>query len=107
MSRAQHTPGPWFLHSDGTIRVQQERPGAYAEPLCYASPWREESYQGDDATDETMANGRLMAAAPELLDALRNLLGCGLANKIDHMDTGGQMAVSKVRAAIAKATGSA
>lgn len=105
MSAAKPTPGPWFLHSDGTIRVQQERPGAYAEPLCYASPWREESYQGADSTEETMANGRLMAAAPELLAALRNLLGCGLANKIDHMDTGGQMAVSQARAAIAKAAG--
>jgi hypothetical protein len=57
MTGATHTPGPWFCEYGAD--------GYYG--LCH---------NGDEALDSNIAeNERLIAAAPELLEALRQLLG--------------------------------
>ena len=65
---SKHTPGPWEVEANGvTVRQQKKR---YAMKICRA--W--EIYM---ARSEREANARLIAAAPELLAALKALLeGC-------------------------------
>jgi hypothetical protein len=76
----QHTPGPWFQFDEGgttyaSVVWGPEGPGYGAVAYCspYSSP-----------TDKDIANARLIAAAPDLLDALNGLLDgldenrCGL-----------------------------
>lgn len=78
MSAAKHTPGPWEFLEDG--RTEDE--GNAARPLTICSPARDdlaEIYSRDDATvsvsrGEAIANARLIAAAPELLACLLELL---------------------------------
>jgi hypothetical protein len=71
MSEVKHTPGPWIItqESYGTVirgaEVVRESDG-YEYPFreYVASTWGERS-------DTTDADARLIAAAPEMLDALR------------------------------------
>lgn len=85
----QHTPGPWFLGDTALIEDANGKPfaGAY---------WDDE----DIPEAVSIANARLMAAAPDLLEALN--LACdevGYAMPADIL--------KKVHAAIAKAEGRA
>lgn len=69
MSDAKHTPGPWT--TSGT--VVSARVGASQRPVCeisIAAPSKGKRYSVDDHRPELMANARLIAAAPELLEAL-------------------------------------
>lgn len=63
----KHTPGPWSINSwpqaDADIRI-----GATGTPCLAVVPLRFVSI------NEQAANSRLIAAAPELLEALRALL---------------------------------
>jgi hypothetical protein len=94
---AGHSPGPWHVQPHHTKRgeflyVSNE---AHALALVYVQP---------DAAARR-ANARLIAAAPDLLAAIRSALGC-----LDD-PTGGQhvadmrRAATLLRAAIAKAEG--
>lgn len=95
MSNAQHTPGPWVWQHwpDGTHTVAQSSTlGTIA--TIFPGPQEEEQ----------AANARLIAAAPELLEAL--------TWAVRFIDTYASKAagpatpeVNKCRAAIAKATG--
>ncbi|HDS1140228.1 TPA: hypothetical protein QDZ75_004306 [Stenotrophomonas maltophilia] len=64
--------------------------------------------QGRNRTesDEVEANARLIAAAPELLEALKDLIGWVPGGVHFHTDAP-QRAVERASAAIAKATGEA
>ena len=83
----QHTPGPWHVNELGNVADKTRIViGVIATTF--------ESYSGE-------ANARLIAAAPDLLEALKEMLD-------GHEDacTGyGEGAADKARAAIAKATG--
>ncbi len=90
---AKHTPGPWAYRQDDTgedgfVVVSEGRP--YVATV----------HSG--ARDWTESNARLIAAAPDLLEAL---------TLADTMLSGANMNAKvvtlKVRAAIAKATGAA
>lgn len=60
--RAKHTPGPWALDSNGPgHEVVLARGGRHAVAAV----------QGTDDHQENLANGHLMAAAPDLLVALK------------------------------------
>lgn len=71
-----HTPGPWFYCKNGTI---------------YANDFKKTivGINGEGANLEDLSNARLIAAAPELLEALR-LCECelslyvGLADKSNN-----------------------
>lgn len=67
MSNTTHTPGPWAtaVVVKDFVSVIDEKNGQYIADVYYRSD--------DDGNNETEANARLIAAAPELLDALVSL----------------------------------
>lgn len=103
MSEAKHTPGPWWATEEGV----RDRGGF----ICSTRPaWR---YPGQDErfekeTKERAANKLLIAAAPELLDALK--VAMSRINDLLEADDGqahkeARKALPKMESAIAKATG--
>ena len=84
----KHTPGPWMHDDDGLI---------YANGAIIADPNCESSQILD--IDEREANARLIAKAPELLDALEHLLH---EADYENLETAGKR---KARALIAEIEG--
>jgi hypothetical protein len=109
-----HTPGPWELGS-------KEHGDEYALCIVQNSSWRgqqfiarAEPFGAHEGMDEAEANARLIAAAPELLEALKaffaawDMLPNGVYDKevIEHwIETELSDKVRLMRAAIAKAEG--
>ena len=85
MSETKHTPGPWRVANGVQIRSQRDQ---------IAKIWMMRNGEGN-------ANARLIAAAPELLEALQTVVAnapepyCAITRAVD----------AQCRAAIAKATG--
>ena len=92
MSELKHTPGPWSVVANGghsyTIR------GSRNEAICDTSIWLH-----SDPHSESRANAHLIAAAPDLLEALEDLL------TICDGDPDEPDEIGWARAAIAKAKG--
>ena len=95
MSASDHTPGPWQLHkSDDTLVIGTD--GREVAEACG-------DYTEEAEWPRMEANARLIAAAPELLAALKRaeshfgMLPSG-------MDEPGSV-MAEIRAAIAKAEG--
>ena len=91
-----HTPGPWVtirsgMRDNSAVATIEEKPPEMEEPNYWLVA------QANTLRDEWEANARLIAAAPDLLEALEMLL--------EFPKTG--PAITAARAAIAKATGSA
>ena len=113
---SKHTPGPWYVITDKHGYTCISTPDddhvvcfghGYDEYGGFKAPWRD-GYDapGDNRhDDECKANARLIAAAPELLEASRFLIESVEASEdgMDRLLTAFDMA----RAAIAKATGEA
>lgn len=103
MKEAKHTPGPWQtdrnnVHSGQIATVHH----------CLNNDWVEIWSPDAFAETEEMqeANARLIAAAPELLDALEDLVSfMNLAPELANYDI--EVELEDARAAIAKATGRA
>ena len=94
---SKHTPGPWTPHprfSDGA----EVRSIAQVAWCGAAAAYGESGNQTIDAA-EACANARLIAAAPDLLDACVRLLDA--VARGDHK----AKAIDAARAAVAKATG--
>ena len=95
---SNHAPGPWQLSGKTVSHIWKTRRYAVA------------TVNGKLFTPEcTAANARILAAAPELLDALRGLLehywtGRGPRNVKKHYSE--MVAVAAALAAIRKSTGS-
>lgn len=96
MSGAKHTPGPWFADEAGIVRRGSADTQRYAEAVPIATPWIEGAWRYEDCTEESKANARLIAAAPEMLHEL-----WAAVSQIEAL--GGD--ASTQRATIAKATG--
>ena len=100
----EHTPGPWGLSSEtSTIIKAYDAFGETKIIIGSASGYKGSPFFPSDETAD--ANARLMAAAPDLLEALQALLPDAVGNHIGGPDT--QARIDAARAAIAKATGSA
>ena len=100
MSEAKHTPGPWFCTATGESYAHvSTHPDEYGNIATF---W---SGMGKNAH----ANARVAAAAPELLEAVRELLATHPAAYRDPnpIDNRTDNAVRIGCAAIAKATGEA
>lgn len=100
----KHSPGPWRLADTDVVA------DAFGEEVLIAGVYAGGYTRGGNGNRERLeANARLIAAAPELLEALKAILAdCGettmdgyVENSI-HSDE-----VNKARAAISKATGAA
>lgn len=68
--KTKHTPGPWSVHILGQ---ESERPGIEADGISIVIYGvRDEDSQGihGETYEQEMANARLIAASPELLEAL-------------------------------------
>lgn len=98
-----HTPGPWVVIYDykngAALRI--EAPNSRAVAGCVLSIIRSRGI-GMPACDIGKANARLIAAAPELLEALEDMIEDAekqMANPSHHMP----FSMNKAKAAIAKA----
>lgn len=97
MSEMKHTPGPWAMPDSGQGRISKVKANGGWDGLIATADC------GDYARSrsEGLANARLIAAAPELLEALQGILSCVSVRiddpRIEKFDA--------ARAAIAKATG--
>jgi hypothetical protein len=80
-----HTPGPWHVEDDQTIWAGHKLVAVAARPNVPMT-----------------ANARLIAAAPDLLEACQTL--ATLLDTDDWIATG-RLSVKQAQAAIAKATG--
>ena len=96
MEKQQHTPGPWFVEDNPTIfpAVQvsgfEDSGNRHLQVVIYSNS------QEEDA--------RLIAAAPDLLEAL--IMCCqSMSSVLPDFNPFDQAAYDKARAAIAKATG--
>lgn len=95
------TPGPWFIgdelqNDDVVVTSGVNSSGTWVATVKYTDLADEE---GDDAMTVRNANARLIAAAPDLYEALSALWGVVL----DEMDQGivwPEELVSKVRGAL-------
>ena len=67
-AQTKHTPGPWEVHGNNIVATKGNVDVAV---ICYS---------GEHFTGEDKANARLIAAAPELLEALRNVVGAFTTN---------------------------
>lgn len=94
-----HTPGPWFTsRPHGTIYIEARLRGSTLQEVAAVGP--------TEAPEQQEANARLVAAAPELLEALQLLEAeMVLSGNAGSEDYGWKPAIEKTRAAIAKATG--
>lgn len=109
MTNATHTPGPWFIggrHNDSIIpeshRKAKDNPEGYriASIQAFYEEW----------ADESAANARLIAAAPELLNELKKELSWlqHIKPQItapESVMTGFDQSIKYISAAIAKAEG--
>lgn len=101
----KHTPGPWVVKpADADYRAPDKDDFAIITPdmMCVGTCW------GDPLWKDGKANARLISAAPELLEALRELHD-DVCARFDiagpSMNPGMLRAVETARAAIARATG--
>lgn len=98
----KHTPGPWTILSEKTGSV-----GSDAPYKMTASVYGD--HEECEPDGRMLANARLIAAAPELLESLRNTASMLQSACLVITDKEArQMAletVAEARAAIAKATG--
>lgn len=93
MSIHKHTPGPWLARKvAGTFLPGQ---------IGWAIDYNEEQEQVVDYVYKE-ADARLIAAAPDLLDALENVIESWGLGLLPHEDS---EALDQARAAIAKAKG--
>ncbi len=103
-----HTPGPWRINPKAVIDCRYGRHsggimGANGEPVVVADP-SEMEYK--PALDLNSPDARLIAAAPELLEALEaaeeHLNFCGWGDKYERECARDEKLPEKIRAAIAK-----
>ena len=98
MNANKHTPGPWEAVGN-LVRSPMVQPQGLSKGVQIAE-CRDAYFLSH--TEESKANARLIAAAPELLEALQEMVS--LVEMVIPFDGPQQR---KARAAIAKATGDA
>jgi hypothetical protein len=102
---AAHTPGPWIVAPDKNGECVMTVDGFFITETI--------SCAGHESTVETQyANARLIASAPDLLEALtdaRDMLACAIRSAVDDMsyDVREHLGIKKIDAAIKKSTGAA
>ncbi len=96
-----HTPGPWHA----ACSLDDHHIWANKGDIAFL-PTAEQGYEGAASLKTVEANGKLMAAAPELLDALESFVVLYKQGQlVIEGDDGNDPVVAAALAAIAKATG--
>ena len=107
-TRPAHTPGPWEVGGKVGLYCDDVQITSNKEPVAIAVPRR--SYDilslARRSPAELAANARLIAAAPELLEALEAVIP-DLEHYVATHGPGPDKRLALARAAIAKATGGA
>ncbi len=94
---AKHTPGPWGTHfSAGIYYIHHANNPHCPVGRCYGGP----NHDGNISKDQAADNARLIAAAPDLLEALKLLADCPDPRHCAFRDI-----MKTVNAAVAKAEG--
>ena len=95
MEKQQHTPGPWaYIVPDGYV---VRHPQIYSD----FGPVANATWLGENKLDQLKSNARLIAAAPDMLEALEEIVSAADGDGWSQLDAD----LRKARAAIAKATG--
>lgn len=109
MVSAQHTPGPWTLETVPTQVGVCHKVGPFpgkreGDKPRHACLYADYPSTGNPSDDELLANARLIAAAPELLEALRE----SIEHEYNPFEPDNQSRrYGRLQALYAKATGSA
>ena len=97
MSETKHTQGPWRINKYGSIGAGERG----TEPIvAIVEPF----YSVDRRHGDHAANARLIAAAPDMLEALTALLA-RFDDNPELSELIGRVEIERARAAIAKAEG--
>lgn len=99
MENAKHTPGPWRVGEEAGSEMIVYAPDGFAVASTVVF------HRNHDQSKS--ANARLIAAAPELLEALIAFRDGGAGKNFDSWHESYRPAIDKAIAAIAKATGGA
>ena len=95
MEKQQHTPGPWaYIVPDGYV---VRHPQIYSD----FGPVANATWLGENKLDQLNSNARLITAAPDLLEALEEIVSAADGDGWNQLDGN----LRKARAASAKATG--
>lgn len=109
-NKLTHTPGPWFLEGNWNPEAEAEL-GGWVSCFPPAGVPVFELTPVVGKREEICANARLIAAAPEMLEALQKIVDMNVQYAIDRFGDASQAesmsCVTIARAAIAKATGHA
>ena len=107
---SKHTPGPWSVGKVSHKKQRVDIDSLHADQTLGHQTWRglARAYGCEDMPAEgtavMLANARLIAAAPELLEALEQMVSVFLDTEGRHGESEND-AMDAARAAIAKATG--
>lgn len=104
MSNTKHTPGPWTYYSEVKMKGQATVPTIIQAGKCghYDRDVCELNFDTNDSelsAEKVLANAKLIAAAPELLEALQELIDMDGLRNFKRAE-----AIRKGKAAIKKAT---
>jgi len=93
-SEVTHSPGPWRVWRDMDPKEPRQIVGLCGEPICYI----------EEADTQATQNARLIAAAPEMLDAMSRIANGQFDGHVSSIE---QVAALRqvARAAIARAEG--
>lgn len=107
MNEFKGTPGPWKLLREEVdksyIRIRGTKPGERFAVANVLTPVYDDA--GERELKETRANAQLIAAAPELLEALQRFYNWYDALYGDDLNYTGEHPIAAAKAAIAKALG--
>lgn len=111
MPEFKGTPGPWFITGNMTRYVEARIEGGLIQEVAACGPTAADSGYGQ----QQEANAQLIAAAPELLEAMQALVARidyyaslpdrNVVNIEDWAYTAGSDDINAARAALAKALG--
>lgn len=102
MTHTKHTPGPWELGDEYGAEIIGNGKIVATTMNTMLATKKQQAFGvlGFDELDELKANAHLIAAAPELFEVAKALLGWDFRNNRTHF-------VDMAKAAIAKAEGGA
>jgi len=103
MDNSQHTPGPWKAHFEEAYFVTGPDLGRVAMMMNLKGAY---GLGGRRSGDESAANARLIAAAPDMLHALHMAAAILACACVDAPELMAHDAYQVVCAALAAATGS-